>query len=133
MAPCWLLPAVGGGLAAGKGAILKGDGDDVGIRVEFSVIDAGHEEAPVALDVVLLHVGVLETEVDRHAIGGLPVVVVEMLVGLDVVLIAVGPVEIDLLSVVGNGVSLVAGVAALGDEVAFGVVAAEKRPQEVMP
>ena len=45
---------------------------------------------------------------DSYPVGRLPVVVAEVFVGFDVVLVAVGPVEIDLLAVVGDSVTLVA-------------------------
>ena len=96
------------GARPGQGPILKGNGDDGAIAVPLRLWDAGYEETPVALDVVLLNVGVPEAETDRHSVERLPVVVAEVFVGLDVVLVAVGPVEIDLLAVVGDGVTLVA-------------------------
>ena len=103
-----------------------------GVGVPSSVLDARQEETLVALDVVLLNVGGLEPEVYRDAVGGLPVVVVEVLSGLDVVLVAVGPVQVDLLAVVGDGVPLAAPVAPLGDKVSVLVVPAEESVQVVI-
>jgi Fe2+ transport system protein FeoA len=54
-----------------------------------------------------------------HAVGGAIGIVGEMLGGFDIVLVVVGPVEIDLLAVVGDGIALALGVAALGDKVAI--------------
>ena len=118
-------PAVGDGFLSGQRAVLEGDDQLLALRPRPSH-PAGQEEALLALDVVLLHVGGLEFEVHGDAAGGLVGVVGEVLAGLDVVLVVVGPVEIDLFAVVGDGVALAFGVAALADEVAVLVVAAEE-------
>ena len=55
----------------------------------------------------------------------------EVLGSLDIVLIVVGPVKIDFLAVVGDGVLLTLGVAALRDEVAVLVVANEEGIQVI--
>ena len=124
--------AVPGAFCGRKGAVFEWYGDGLALGVPGRFGSAGHEEPPVALDVILLDVGVGQAKVDSHAAGGLPVVVAEVLVGLDVVLVAVGPVEIDLFAVVGNGVAVVAPVAALGDEVPFFVVTAEESMEMVV-
>ena len=124
--------AVAAAFGHSQGAILERDRDRAGVVVPSRPLGQRHEEPPVALDVVLLDVGSFQPEVHRYAVRGLPVVVVEVLGGLDVVLVAVGPVEIDLLAVVGDGVPLIAAVAALRDEVAVLVVAAEKGVEVVV-
>ena len=92
----------------------------------------GHEESPVAPDVVLLGVFGFQPELYQNAVGSGPVVVVEVFGGLDVLLIAVSPVKIDLLSVVGNRVPLIAGVSSPRDEVAVLVVSAEEGVQVIV-
>ena len=73
-----LIPSsVGGDFTAGQGSVLKGNGDGIAISVPFRLGDTGNEESAVAFDVVLLHVGVLEAKLHRHAVGRLPVIVAE--------------------------------------------------------
>jgi len=64
--------------------------------------------------------------VHRHAVGGLPGVVGEVLGGLDIILVVVGPVEVDLLAVIRDGIALLLGVAPPGDEIAVLLIAAEE-------
>jgi len=61
-----------------------------------------------------------------YTIGRLPGIIGEVLTGLDVILVMVGPVEIDFLTIVGNGIAFLFGVTTLGNEVAVLPVAAEK-------
>ena len=89
---------------------------------------AWEKVALLALHVALFHVGVHHSEAHRD-IAGLEGIVAEVLAGLHVVLVLVGPVQMHLLAVVGDGVALAAGVAALGDDVAVVVVAAEEAVQ----
>ena len=71
--------AVLGAFCDRKGAVLEGDGDRLLAGVPGRFRGAGNEKSPVALDVVLLDVGVGETEMDGNAVGGLPVVVAKVL------------------------------------------------------
>ncbi|MDZ7816699.1 MAG: hypothetical protein U5N86_12135 [Planctomycetota bacterium] len=123
--------AVGDLLLIGERAELEGDDQLVRLLVPVDLLHAGQEEPLVALDVVLLDVGGCQFEVDRSSSGVLPGIIVEMLGGLDVVLVVVGPMEIDFFAVVGDGVFLALGIAALRDEVAVLVVAAEEGVQVV--
>ncbi len=138
-----VLLAVGDLLLRRERAELEGDGEraphphplshrERGARLPGDFFQARQEEALLAFDVVLLHVGGLEFEMHRDAVGGLPGVIGEVLAGLDVVLVVVRPVEIDFLAVVGDGVALFFGVAAFGDEVAILPVAAEKGVEVVV-
>ncbi len=95
------------------------------------IVPCQHEEALVALDVVLLDRGLPQLEMDGgrvEAQGRLDreAVVGEGLARLDVVLVEVGPVEEDLLAVVGDGVLVALAVAPLRDKVAVVVVAGEE-------
>ena len=127
-----LLLTIADAFLRGKRPVLERDGDGAGGLVPFRIVEHWQEEAPVALVVVPLQVGVPQPEVDGDAVGRVPVVVAEVRLGLDVVLVAVGPVQVDLFAVVGDGVALVAPVAALGDEIAVLVVAAEEGVQVVV-
>ena len=91
----------------------------------------GHEESPVAPDVVLLGVFGFQPESHQNAVGSGPVVVVEVLGDLDVVLIAVCPVEIDFLPVIGNRVPLIARVSSPRDEVTFLEIPTEEGEQVI--
>ena len=48
----------------------------------------------------------------RYTMGCLPCIISERLTGLDVILVMIGPVEIDFLTIVGDGVSFLFGVTA---------------------
>ena len=61
-----------------------------------------------------------------YTIGSLPCIISEVLTRLDVILVMIGPVEIDFLTIVGNGVTFLLGVTALRNEVAVLPVAAEE-------
>ena len=124
-----------------RGAVLEADDEFFALLAVFLGDEIGparrerkNEDAVLAfgrLDVAVFALGRIR-QPEMHAHRLLIVVrpqaegvVAQVLAGLDVVLVLVGPVELDLLAFVGDGVDARL-VDALGEEVAFGVVAAEE-------
>ena len=127
-------------LGVGQGSVFETD-DHVGAVEGDGDLAGGEHEAALApgglLDVVLLVVGRRDLEahaarwvarVNREDVGRV------VLGGLHVVLVRVSPVQLHLLAVVGDEVGgpAAAGVPALGDEVALGVIAAEEAGEMVV-
>jgi len=86
-------------------------------RIEYYLTRYGHEKSLISLDIILLNVRSNELKVNTNTIGRLESIVVKIFPCFYIVLVVIRPVQIDFLTVVGNGVLLPATIAALGEKI----------------
>ena len=111
------------------------DEDDAAAKTTDSAFDGvversesiirGIEVVAAYVLVILFAIGVLPFEMDLQPVRTVAVIV-ELFAALDVILILIGPVQMDFFPVVGDGVFLAPGVAALGEKIAVVVIPAEE-------